>query len=305
MSAVLVEPSLTDDERRARLYAGDIVSYPPVEGFRALCDHGWSMVCDAFGSIDPRTAQFELPVEQFVDIISPLKTKFTHDAKSKQLITALLDEVGCDVDATYFDLPRLRIVTHGGYLTAGVGYAYKSHRDTWYACPPSQINWWGPITEINERCGLAFHPRYFDRAVPNSSEAFDAYRWNADGRKNAAQFITSDSRPHPHVTDSVELDWQVIVGRPASFLMFSAQQLHATVPNDSGTTRYSVDFRTAHRGDVEAHRGAELVDSLSTGTTLRDFIRASDYERLPDDVVAGYETGDADGVLIFEPDAPS
>ena len=155
--------------------------------------------------IDPRTAQFELPVERFVEIIAPLKTRFTHDDRCKELIAALLDELGADTSATYFDVPRLRVVTSGDYLTAGVGYAYQAHRDTWYACPPCQINWWGPIHEIDETAGLAFHRAYFDAPVPNSSGGFDAYQWNADGRKNAAKFITSDSRPHPKAAADVEL----------------------------------------------------------------------------------------------------
>ena len=84
--------------------------------------------------------------------------------------------------------------------------------------------------------------------------------------------------------------------------MFSAQQLHATVPNTSGLTRFSIDFRTVHRDDVEAKRGARIIDSDATGTTLRDFIRADGHDRLPDEVVARYETGSTDGVLIFQPD---
>jgi hypothetical protein len=74
------------------------------------------------------------------------------------------------------------------------------------------------------------------------------------------------------------------------------------VPNDSGHTRFSIDFRTVHRHDIEAHAGAKLVDSAATGTTLRDFIRATDHERFPESIVEQYETGGKrEGVLIFDP----
>jgi hypothetical protein len=220
------------------------------------------------------------------------------------MLRELLEEMGCDPAQTYFDVPKLRVVTSGGYLTGGVGYAYKHHRDIWYACPPCQVNWWVPISEITERCAFVIHPKFFNRVVKNNSHEFDAYRWNAEGRKTAAQFINTDPRPHPHLKEEVDLDWQVLVGRPGSLILFSAQHLHATVPNDAGRTRFSIDFRTVHRQDVEKHQGAKVIDSQATGTTLRDFLRATDHERFPESIVETYETGGKrEGVLIFDPTA--
>lgn len=303
MSATLIDSAATDAQRRQQLYAGDLFFYTPRASSKAFRDHAWQLICEAFDPIPPDRAQFDLPVETFVEIIAPLKTRFTHHPRSKELLTALLEDHGCDVDATYFDVPKLRIVSTHGYLTAGVGYAYKNHRDIWYACPESQINWWLPISEITERCGLAMHPQFFDRPVPNNSAAFDAYRWNAEGRKSAAQYITSDPRPHPHLTEAIELDHQVLVGGPASILLFSAQHLHATIPNDSGRTRFSIDFRTVHRQDIEEHVGARRIDDQSTGTTLRDFLNARSHERLPESIIGQYESGDgrSEGVLVFDP----
>jgi hypothetical protein len=302
MSAILVEPRISDDHRRKYLYAGDTVHYLAKPHSKAFTDFAWQLIKEAFAPLDPAQAQFEIPVERFVEILAPLKTRFTHHPEAKVLLRALLEERGCDPDKTYFDLPKLRVVTHGGYLTAGVGYAYKAHRDTWYSCPSAQINWWTPITEISERCAFVIHPRYFDRVVPNNSADFDAYRWNADGRKNAAQFISTDPRPHPHLQAALDLDWEVIVGEPGSLILFSAQHLHATVPNEAGRTRFSIDFRTVHDEDIRAQRGARLVDAHCTGTTLRDFLRVADFQRFPPDVIALYDhSGARDGELLFDP----
>jgi hypothetical protein len=145
------------------------------------------------------------------------------------------------------------------------------------------------------------HPKYFDRAVPNNSRQFDAYEWNADGRRNAAKYITEDPRPHPRLTEERDLDWHVIVGQPGSLILFSAQQLHATVPNTSGRTRFSIDFRTVHEADIEGQHGARLVDSEATGTTLRDFLRVADHARFPEDTIKKYETDSKGGVLVFDP----
>jgi hypothetical protein len=71
------------------------------------------------------------------------------------------------------------------------------------------------------------------------------------------------------------------------------------VPNTSGRTRISVDFRTVHRADVEAGRGSPNVDSHCTGTTLRDYLRMSDLERLPAAVIEPYDAGLPEELLAY------
>ena len=89
---------------------------------------------------------------------------------------------------------------------------------------------------------------------------------------------------------------------PGSTIQFSAQHLHGTIPNDSGRTRFSIDFRTVHRQDIETHAGATLIDNGSTGTTLRDFLCATSYEGLPEALIDQYEVGGKrEGVLVFDP----
>jgi hypothetical protein len=86
-------------------------------------------------------------------------------------------------------------------------------------------------------------------------------------------------------------------------LIFSGAQLHATVPNTSGRTRFSVDFRTVHIDDVAAQRGAPNVDSHGRGTTLRAHLRRTDLETLPEDLVRLYDPNPPeDAVLVYQPD---
>ena len=42
-------------------------------------------------------------------------------------------------------------------------------------------------------------------------------------------------------------------------------------------------------GDLEAGRSAPNIDSACTGTSLRDFLRASDLEPLPEEIVQRYD----------------
>jgi hypothetical protein len=299
---ISAESTITDDERRRRLYDGEVFNLPPRASVRALTDFAWELIVGAFGALDPARAFEHLPVEEYVEILGPLKTGFTHHPRSKELLTAALVDLGCDPEKTYFDVPKLRVVTPASYLTAGLGYNYKPHRDTWYSAPPCQVNWWAPIRGLTRDSCMAFHPDFWGRASENSSQAFDAYEWNRSGRRDAAQFVTSDPRPHPHLLGGSPGTEVRLLGDPGSALVFSGAQLHSTVPNTSGGTRFSVDFRTVNLDDLAAHAGPENIDSESTGTTLRDFLRMETYEGVPADLIAGYDVnGSADGVLVFDP----
>jgi hypothetical protein len=62
------------------------------------------------------------------------------------------------------------------------------------------------------------------------------------------------------------------------------------VPNTSGRTRYSIDFRTVHLDDARANQGAPNVDSACTGTTMGDYLRCTDLAHLPADLIGRYNT---------------
>src|SRR6266508_3252327 len=128
MNTVYVDMNVDDEKRRQRLYGGQIFVFSPRPSTNALCDHARRMIEESFAPLDPRTAQYSMPVEQYVSIVAPLKPKFIHHPESKRLIQEVLRDFGCDLEKTYLDVPRLRMVTHGGYLTSGVGYAHHPHR---------------------------------------------------------------------------------------------------------------------------------------------------------------------------------
>lgn len=263
------------------------------------------MIREAFGSVDPLEAQFHMTVEQYVAIVSPLKPKFIHHPETKKLLRELVADCGCNLSETYVDVPRLRMVTSHGYLTAGVGYAHHLHRDTWYSGPMAQLNWWLPIYGIESESSMAFHPAYWSKAVKNGSSEFNYYNWNSEGRKNAAQHIKTDTRKQPKAEEPMELDPQIrLIVPPGGVILFSGAQMHSTVPNTSGRARYSIDFRTVNLADLRAGSAAPNVDSYPVGTSLRDFVRGSDGAPMPDEIVQKYDNASADdGVLVYRPGA--
>ncbi|MGB9067694.1 MAG: hypothetical protein WCC21_03915 [Candidatus Acidiferrales bacterium] len=233
-----------------------------------------------------------MPPERAAEILSVVKPKFIHHPKAKGYIQEMLVELGCSLEKTYFDVPRLRTAFPGDYLKTGIAYAFHPHRDTWYSAPFNQINWWMPVYPINSENCMAIHPRYWSEPIRNGSSNYNYHRWNLESRFSAAQQVKADTRVQPRPEEPVELEPQFrLICEPGAAYQFSAAQLHSTVPNTSDLTRYSIDFRTVHLDDVCSRSGAPNIDSACTGTSMGDFLKGSDFSRLPAEALALYQDG--------------
>lgn len=304
MGNVQFHASALDEEARRRIYAGDLLVLAPTSHSLELCKLAEDMLIEAFSPHDPELAQYELPVETYAEILSKLKPAFIHHPRCKELIPEILSAAGCDSDLTYFDVPRLRTSTSDDYLTSGIAYAFHPHRDTWYSAPMCQINWWMPIRPITADNGMTFYPKYFDNAVRNGSRSYNYYRWNKESRASASSHIGKDTRVQPKPEEPLELEPDLrIVTPPGGIVIFSGAQLHASVPNQTGRTRLSIDFRTVDEDDVRNLVGAKNIDSECTGTTMRDYLRCTDLARLSPELVALYdsEEPEPDAITVYDP----
>jgi hypothetical protein len=287
---IYVDSKMNDDARRENLYRGSIFIQSPSSFALKLCQLAKDLVEEAFSPLDPLTIHEHMPVERCVEVLSELKPRFIHHPKSKEYIQGLLAERGCDLEKTYFDVPRLRTAFPGDYLKSGIAYAFHPHRDIWYSAPVCQLNWWMPVYPLNSENCMAFHPKYWYTPLKNGSSQYNYTRWNEESRKNAAQHIKTDTRVQPRPEEPVELDPQVrVVCEVGGAFLFSAAHLHSTVPNSSPRIRYSIDFRTVHLDDVLNRRGAHNIDSACTGTTMRDYLRGTDLSHIPGDAIALYD----------------
>jgi len=290
MTDVYFDNRIDDDRRRKLLYRGGVFVYSPTENSRQLCALAREMAVEAFAPHDPREAQHALSVQQFIEILTDLKPKFIHDPRAKKLIPGVLGELGCNLDNTYFDVPRLRTSTSDQYLTSGIAYAFKPHRDTWYSTPLCQLNWWLPVYDIEPENTMAFHPIYWDRPIKNSSRDFNYQEWQSGGRKTAASHVGKDTRKQSEAEEPVILEPDLrIVAEPASIMIFSAAQMHSSVTNTSGLTRWSIDFRTVNVDELRDNSGAPNIDGKSSGTTIQDYLRGTDLSHVPDDIAANFE----------------
>jgi hypothetical protein len=303
-NAVYVDYAAGDDARRTQLYHGHLCVYGRHEPVRRLVEFARGMIEEAFAPLDPQTAQFEMPVERYAEILGGLKPSFIHHPESKRLLQSVLIDFGCDMEQTYFDVPRLRSSTSHNYLTSGIAYAWHPHRDTWYSAPLCQINWWLPVYEFDANNGMAFHPNYWNRPVANNSSNYNYYVWNSQHRgPDVARMVKEDPRPLPRATEPLQIEPQLRLVCPVGgMVLFSGAQMHSSVPNSSGRTRFSIDFRTVHLGDARDGRGAPHSDEACTGTTMRDYLRGTDLQRLPEDVIAQYDDGTVGrGAAVYGP----
>jgi hypothetical protein len=288
---IYTDSKMDDDRRRRELYQGAIFVHAPSPGTLKLCRLAQEMIEEAFGPADPLRVHETLPVERCVEILSALKPNFIHHPEAKECIREILMELGCDLDKTYFDVPRLRTAFPGEYLKSGIAYAFHPHRDTWYSAPFCQINWWMPVYTLNAENCMAIHPHYWLRPVRNGSGQYNYQKWNEENRKTAAQHVKTDTRVQPKSEEPMELDPQIrLVCDVGGAFQFSAAHMHSTVPNTSGLIRYSIDFRTVHFDEVLGRAGAPNVDSACTGTTMGDYLRGSDLAHLAEDVIAMYDS---------------
>jgi hypothetical protein len=298
-----INAELDDKERRQGIYRGEIFILDRLSSVQRLISFARDLVEKAFAPHDPERVHEVLDPWQLAAILGKLKPAFTHHPESWRLMTEVLDEVGCDLADTYCDVPKLRTAYPVGHLTKGIAYAFPPHRDTWYAAPRAQINWWMPIYPLAADNAMAFYPQYFDRPADNDSSRFDYYRRNAE-RLVAAKFVIDDPRSQPAAMALPEDEPQIrLLPNRGGMIVFSGSHLHRTVPNTTNRSRYSIDFRTVSRIDLVEGNGAPDMDVHCTGTALRDFRCAKDCAAVPEELAQRLDpAGPGDGdLVVFEP----
>ncbi len=300
MTALLVDPRLPASELRKHIYEGDIVVLSHLAEVTDLVVHARERLEELFGPHDPRRVHDHHSPEELAPLLGSWKPRFIHDPVSKQLVTEVIKAIGFS-DSTHFDVPKPRTAFPIGHLTTGVAFAFPWHRDTWYSAPKQQINWWLPIYEITADNAMMFDLEYFGRPIVNTSREFDYYAIN-EARRHTATQVKRELQARPEAVGHEPANPFIVLGQPGSVMLFSGAHLHASVPNATAETRYSIDFRTVDSDDVEADVGAELVDSDCTGTALRDFVGVADGRAFDENLVQRLYGRPPEGsTLVFAP----
>jgi len=305
MVNVHIDPTFGDEERRQRIYAGDVVTYSAVPEIAEFARFTRDLVTSALAPHEPRAVHTQRSPEELADLLIKFKPAFIHHPESIAHVRRITTALGAAAELTYGDVPKLRTAFPVGGLSTGIAYAFQAHRDTWYGAPPQQINWWMPIWPADTDNVMEFYPRWFGQVRDNSSDEYNYYVAN-QWRGRIKDFSGGkDARVHPAPKSALDgTEPRLCLVPPVGGVMlFSGDQLHATIPNTSSSTRYSIDFRTVHLDDVRGKIGAPRSDAWCAGTSLRDFRRLTDLATLDEDDISPYDTqgADAEGVKVFVP----
>jgi len=303
MSTVHIDPTFDDATRRQRLFQGDVIIYTRVPEIVAFAEFTRNLITEVFAPHEPTAVHEHRTPEELADILVTFKPKFIHHPESIAHVRRITSALGADSEMTYADVPKLRTAFPQGGLSTGIAYAFQVHRDTWYSAPKQQINWWMPVWPVEADNIMEFYPRGFGNVIENNSGDYNYYQANM-WRSNIKAFSGGkDTRVHPAPVNPLPADEQrlTVVPPVGGIMLFSGDQLHASIPNTTKATRYSIDFRTVDRADVLSGAGAPIIDVAALGTSLRDFHRLTDGAALDESEIAPYDTADAEGVRVFVP----
>lgn len=256
---------------RESIYRGAIHRVPASSASLALIRHTLSLIELEFGKgTELRQAQFSIDAGEHYERVSRVRKRLTSEEECVSLLLQLLEEQGFDLKEHAVDVARLRAVLSGGHENPLALPAYVAHRDTWYANPEAQINFWVPLHDVSAADSFAFFPAYFDQAVENDSDGFDYDRFmeTAGWQKGTGAQVV---RPGAAEGAFSRAGGSAFPAAAGDIIIFSASQLHETVKNVSGLTRFSLDFRTVHLSDHHSGKGAPNVDNRSTGCSVKDY----------------------------------
>lgn len=274
MSIIQTQPPADPEGFRRSLYGGDIYLLDATPATERLAADVYALLQAEFGE-PVREAQFRLSGEEFFRAVGRLRKILYEEARFFQAMQEVVSALGFKPDENAFDPLRLRVSVHGGHENPKAAPIYYTHRDTWYSHPQCQVSWWMPLHDVTEAETFVFFPEYFNRPVANDSAAFDYDEWTRDRRSLRVgwQDPNAGTRAlYPGHFGSMEGAVTLpFAGRAGQILVFAGAQLHKTIPNLTGRTRFSVDFRTVHLEDYRQGIGAPNADSRSTGSALVDY----------------------------------
>ena len=270
----------------------------------AMVEHTREQLSGLFEPHDPEFAHAHYDKLRWRSCSASWKPCFIHSERSKGLVREIISEAGYAHGTHVLRPAEAADLFPVGHLTTGIAYAFPWHRDVWYSAPAQQINWWLPVFAVGTDNSMSFDIQSFDRS---RSQQLGRVRLLREQRGPLDDGLPAgrERQSRPAAIGHESADDLVVLPSPGGILLFSGAQLHRSIPNTSRRSRFSVDFRTVDRMDLESGLGAPLLDVQCTGTAIRDFRNVGMSRELDEDVVrALFGTPPPGSMLVFSPAPP-
>ena len=280
MKIISLDHSICDEQRAKHLFSGDLIVYLQRPSMLALIDYTKALLQSKFGKGDVTTVQNQREQQQFLREMGEVQSLFRRSTQARALFFEVLKECGVDITTTFYDHFPLRVVPfsdqHQGAHRAAIGH----HRDTWGSNINSQQNWWAPIFSLESERTIAIYPDYWDKPLANTTATWSF----EDFLKTRNQTESERHVPYPSApTPTASIDESKIVKiviEPGDVLNFASAHLHASVPNSTLATRFSVEMRTVNQDDLANNRKAPNVDNAATKPMYQWFKNIDNKEAL-------------------------
>lgn len=257
---------LVTTERSQRVFAGELLVFRQVPGLVQLCDYSDHLLRAGFGD-DPARAEYAMAPGEYRRRRRQLCQTFESDPQVQRYLLETLAGVGVDLAQCHWDRLCLRVLPCDPTL-AGHRRTTPPHRDTWGSALHAQVNWWAPLQALDPRHTLVFYPDYWQQPLANTSGEWRFEDLLAHRRRR--EYYPSAPTLKAPLAPTETL---AILIEPGDLLCFSGAQLHATVPNQAGRARFSIETRTLHQEDLQAGRAAPNVDCDPRRQPHREWFR--------------------------------
>ncbi len=196
-------------------------------------------------------------LENCEQISSTLVNNLKKIPEFKKLFKIFLKEVNFLHEKSYWDQFRVRVAPAQNRFSYREASRINSHRDTWGTNIHQQINWWAPISSIDDSNTMIFYPDYFSKAVKNSTSTWDLNTYLEHRKKGDFSYPSA-----PQLLEDLPEDANVFIVNiePGDILCFSGCHLHSSSKEMSENTRFSFEIRTICQDDLDKRLEAPNTD---------------------------------------------
>ena len=267
----------TNEQARRDIYQGAIFQLAPSDASLELVSRVKGLLRRELRQDEVRLAHGRLPSDLFFQAMGRIRKILFLESEFHSHVRAVIAAAGFAPERIAFDPLRLRVVNHLGHQDPRAGPVYYPHRDTWYAHSQSIIAWWIPLDDVVAQETFEFYPDCFRTPVDNESQRFEYTAWVKDGWDLKIGWQDDNAGltavyPRALVAPPIGSGLGFSCQRGGNVL-FSGAHLHRTLPQETGRTRFSLDFRIVNLDDHAQALGAPNVDNRSRGSALIDYVR--------------------------------